>query len=92
MPEIDETCCFEPISADSSTLRSLNLASSDSIDLRIFFTMAHGYITRRVFQCAKLFTNPNSLMHLNECFATRISQGNQWQAASRFGGGQVSRL
>jgi hypothetical protein len=46
------------------------LASSASIDLRIFFTMAHGYITGRIAKCVDLFTNPNALMRLNECFAT----------------------
>jgi hypothetical protein len=46
------------------------LAGTPSIDLRIFFTMAHGYITARIAQCVELFNNPNALMRLNECFAT----------------------
>jgi hypothetical protein len=47
------------------------LAGSSSIDLRIFFTMAHGYITRSIAKCADLFNNANAIMRLNERFATQ---------------------
>jgi hypothetical protein len=44
--------------------------SSDSADLRIFFTMAHGYITGKIGKHIDLFANPNALMRLNDSFAT----------------------
>lgn len=46
------------------------LATGPAIDLRIFFTMAHGYITGRIAECVRLFTNPNAIMRLNDSFAS----------------------
>jgi hypothetical protein len=46
------------------------LGSNSELDLRIFFTMAHGYITGKIGRHVELFTNPNALMRLNESFAT----------------------
>jgi hypothetical protein len=40
------------------------------VDLRVFFTFAHCYITKKIAQHIDLFANPNSLMRLNEIFAT----------------------
>ena len=48
----------------------VRLASAPELDLRIFFTMAHGYITSKIAMHAQLLKNPNSLMRLNESFAT----------------------
>lgn len=39
-------------------------------DLRVFFTRSHGYITKKIAKHIDLFENPNSLMRLNEAFAT----------------------
>ena len=48
----------------------VKLAHSSSLDLRIFFTMAHGYITGKIGQHVELFAKPNALMRLNDEFAT----------------------
>jgi len=40
------------------------------VDLRCFFTFAHGYITKNIAKYIDLFINPNALMRLNDCFAT----------------------
>ena len=47
-----------------------NLASGSALDLRIFFTMAHGYITRKIGTHIDLFNSPNPLMQLNDSVAT----------------------
>ncbi len=39
-------------------------------DTRVFFTYSHGYITKRIGTHLALFRNPNSLMRLNDSFAT----------------------
>jgi hypothetical protein len=39
-------------------------------DLRVFFTRSHGYITKKIARHIDLFENLNSLMRLNEAFAT----------------------
>jgi len=39
-------------------------------DLRIFFTFAHGYITKKIGKHIGLFSNPNALMRLNDSFAS----------------------
>jgi hypothetical protein len=39
-------------------------------DLRIFFTFAHGYITKKIGKHIGLFAAPNPLMRLNDMFAT----------------------
>jgi hypothetical protein len=39
-------------------------------DLRVFFTRSHGYITKKIGVHINLFKNPNSLMRLNDSFAT----------------------
>jgi hypothetical protein len=40
------------------------------VDLRIFFTFAHGFITKKIGKHIDLFRAPNPLMRLNESFAT----------------------
>ena len=71
MPQIDQTLLTRTqdlaLQFDRAIVR---LASATSVDLRIFFTMAHGYITNGIAQCVELFANPNALMRLNDCFAT----------------------
>jgi hypothetical protein len=67
----------------------VNLASGAAIDLRIFFTMAHGYITRKIGQHIDVFNSPNPLMRLNDSFATTFLNAingaphNDWQRAFR---------
>ena len=71
MPEIDKKLLARTQDlARQFDLAIAKLADSSSIDLRIFFTMAHGYITDRIAQCASLFDSPNALMRLNDSFAT----------------------
>jgi hypothetical protein len=63
--------------------------ASPPIDLRCFFTFAHGFITKNIAKYVDLFTNPNALMRLNDCFATTYlnaingSPHNDWQRAFR---------
>lgn len=63
--------------------------ADSSLDLRIFFTMAHGYITGKIARHIELFTNPNALMRLNDSFATTYLNAlnggahNDWQRAFR---------
>jgi hypothetical protein len=58
-------------------------------DLRIFFTFAHGYITKKIGRHVELFANPNALMRLNDSFATTYLNAmngaphNDWQRAFR---------
>jgi hypothetical protein len=40
------------------------------VDLRVFFTLAHGYITRKIARHIDLFANPDALMRLNDSFAS----------------------
>ncbi len=40
------------------------------VDLRVFFTIAHAYITKCIFRNIDLFTAPDPLMRLNRDFAT----------------------
>jgi hypothetical protein len=67
----------------------VDLASSSSLDLRIFFTMAHGYITKRIGENIDLFAQPNALMRLNDNFATTYLNAlggaphTDWQRAFR---------
>jgi hypothetical protein len=59
------------------------------IDLRIFFTFAHGFITKQIAKHIDLFVNPNALMRLNDRFASTYlnaingSPHNDWQRAFR---------
>jgi hypothetical protein len=59
------------------------------VDLRCFFTYAHGFITRNIAKHIDLFTNPNALMRLNDCFASTYldaingSPHHDWQRAFR---------
>jgi hypothetical protein len=63
--------------------------ANSSLDLRIFFTMAHGYITGKIGQHIELFANPNALMRLNDSFATTYLNAingaahHDWQRAFR---------
>jgi hypothetical protein len=90
MAAIDRTLLDRTKQLDTLFDRAIaNLASSSVVDLRIFFTMAHGYITRRIGENIELFTNPNPLMRLNDSFATTYLQAidgaphNDWQRAFR---------
>ena len=64
----------------------VKLASS-GLDLRLFFTMAHGYITAKIAKHIDLFNNPNALMRLNDSFATTFLRAldgaphSDWQRA-----------
>jgi hypothetical protein len=40
------------------------------VDLRFFFTVAHGFITKSIAKHIDLFANPNALMRLNDSFAS----------------------
>lgn len=57
------------------------------IDLRVYFTWAHSYITKEIAKHIDLFANPNALMRLNDCFATTFltaingSPHSDWQRA-----------
>ncbi|MFL9995058.1 hypothetical protein PQR34_00490 [Paraburkholderia sediminicola] len=59
------------------------------LDLRVFFTLAHGFITKKIAQHIDLFSNPSALMRLNDCFATTYltaingSPHNDWEKAFR---------
>jgi len=61
-------------------------------DLRVFFTRSHGYITKKIGTHINLFKNPNSLMRLNDSFATVYlnaingSPHQGWQQAFRICG------
>jgi hypothetical protein len=46
------------------------MSLSDPLDLRIFFTFAHSYITRKIRKHIGLFSAPNPLLKLNDSFAT----------------------
>lgn len=71
MPDIDPRLLKRTQELDSQfDLAIARLASSETIDLRIFFTMAHGYITARIAECVRLFSNPNAIMRLNDSFAS----------------------
>lgn len=48
----------------------INRLVGPPLDLRIFFTFAHGFITKKIAKHIALFNNPNALMRLNEQFAT----------------------
>jgi hypothetical protein len=48
----------------------VKLAGAAQVDLRIFFTMAHGYITGKIAKYPQLFASPNPLMRLNDAFAS----------------------
>jgi hypothetical protein len=67
----------------------VKLAGDSALDLRIFFTMAHGYITANIARCIGLFNNPNALMRLNDCFASEYLKAvngaphNDWNRAFR---------
>jgi hypothetical protein len=58
-------------------------------DLRLFFTLSHGYITKKIYKHIDLFNNPNSLMKLNDSFATAFlaaingNPSGQWFSAFR---------
>lgn len=90
MPQIDRNLLARTQElARQFDLAIARLASAASIDLRIFFTMAHGYITDRIAQSVELFANPNALMRLNDCFATEYLKAingqphADWQRAFR---------
>lgn len=59
------------------------------VDLRIFFTLAHGYITKKIGKHIALFAKPNALMRLNDSFASTYlsavngSPHDGWQRAFR---------
>jgi hypothetical protein len=65
-----------------------NLAAPP-VDLRCFFTFAHGFITKSIAKHIDLFANPNALMRLNDCFATTYLDAingtphDDWQRAFR---------
>jgi hypothetical protein len=65
------------------------LANASTIDLRLFFTMAHAYITTKIGKHVQLFSNPNSLMRLNDSFSTTYLKAlggaphDGWQRAFR---------
>jgi hypothetical protein len=44
--------------------------SGPPLDLRVFFTLAHRYITKKILKHIDFFANPNALMRLNDCFAS----------------------
>src|ERR1700722_10088591 len=90
MAAIDRTLLARTKQLDMVFDRAIaKLAAGQPIDLRIFFTMAHGYITRSIGQHIELFTNPNSLMRLNDSFATTFLKSingaphSDWQRAFR---------
>jgi hypothetical protein len=71
MPQIDRTLLARTEELERKfDLAIAKLANTSALDLRIFFTMAHGYITGRIAQCVELFCNPNALMRLNDYFAS----------------------
>jgi hypothetical protein len=71
---------MRPGSADESLLKrtdelitmfdlAINKLKKDD-DLRLFFTYAHGYITKKIRKHIDLFAAPNPLMRLNDSFAS----------------------
>ena len=70
-------------------LAAAKLAWGSTLDLRIFFTISHGYITGKIGQHIELFANPNALMRLNDSFATAYLDAlkgaphNDWKRAFR---------
>src|SRR5690349_4995549 len=72
MPEaIDRTLLNRTNELDISFNKAIaKLASAPEVDMRLFFTMAHGYITNKIAENIALFSGPNALMRLNDEFAT----------------------
>jgi hypothetical protein len=74
---------------ESQFYQAIGRLANSSLDLRIFFTMAHGYITGRIGQHIDLFANPNALMRLNDSFTTTYLSAlngmahSDWQKAFR---------
>jgi hypothetical protein len=58
-------------------------------DIRVFFTFAHAYITKKIRKHIGLFAAPNALLRLNASFATTFLQAIEgsphaaWQSAFR---------
>ncbi len=90
MGSIDQTLLTRTKQLDTLFDRAIGrLAAGPVVDLRIFFTMAHGFITRQIGKHIDLFASPNPLMRLNDSFATTYLKAldgaphNDWQRAFR---------
>jgi hypothetical protein len=90
MPDVDKNLLAETLQlGDKFDMALARLASGPDLDLRMFFTMAHGYITKKIGKHINLFNNPNALMRLNKAFATTYlsavagSPHHDWQRAFR---------
>lgn len=90
MGSIDQTLLARTKQLDTLFERAIaRLAAGPTVDLRIFFTMAHGFITRQIGNHIDLFSSPNPLMRLNDSFATTYlkaldgSPHSDWQRAFR---------
>jgi hypothetical protein len=70
MAEIDQQLLARTKSLGDSFDAVARKLAGPPVDLRIFFTFAHGYITKKIAKHIGLFNNPNALMRLNDSFAT----------------------
>lgn len=68
------------------------------IDLRVFFTLAHGFITKKIAEHIDLFASPNTLMRLNDSFATTYlgaingAPHHDWQRAFKVCKGELDAV
>ena len=73
----------------SAQFESVAQRLRQTVDTRVFFVYAHGYITRKIGEHIDLFTKPNPLMRLNDQFATTFlaaingAPHDGWQKAFR---------
>jgi hypothetical protein len=89
MATVDPTLLARTKTLDNQFNKAIVRLADSALDLRLFFTMAHGYITAKIAENIGLFNSPNSLMRLNDSFATTFLKAldgaphNDWQRAFR---------
>src|ERR1700730_9739917 len=87
MATADPTLLARTKTLDNQFNKAIVRLADSALDLRLFFTMAHGYITAKIAENIGLFNSPNSLMRLNDSFATTFLKAldgaphNDWQRA-----------
>jgi hypothetical protein len=70
LPRVDQQLLSRTIDLSAQFDHAIANLANATLDLRIFFTVAHKYITSKIARHVELFFNPNELMRLNDCFAT----------------------
>lgn len=89
MADIDPALVSRTKSLGEQFDRAVATLGGPPIDLRVFFTLAHGYITKNIAKNIDLFANPNALMRLNDSFASTYlaaingAPHSDWQRAFR---------